>query len=148
MVRQGGQSAKKGLGENLTAIDVIRGIVLSYIITIPIFIIFSIILTYVDYPEKLINPVVVVTTVISILAAGIYINRNARSRGWLNGGIAGFVYMLVLYLIGSIIFNDFSVNRYVLTMFAIGILTGCIGGMLGINIRGKNTPVRRKMRKS
>jgi putative membrane protein (TIGR04086 family) len=147
MIKQSGQNAKKGIGESLTVIDIIRGIVLSYIITIPIFIIFSIILTYVDYPEKLINPVVVVTTIISILAAGIYINRNTKRRGWLNGGIAGCVYMLVLYIIGSIIFSDFSVDRYVLTMFVIGILTGCIGGMLGINIKGKRTSHKYKIRK-
>jgi putative membrane protein (TIGR04086 family) len=61
--------------------------------------------------------------------------RGVKNKGWLNGGIVGMIYMLVLYLASSLVFNDFTVDNYVITMGLIGIFTGAIGGIIGINIK-------------
>ncbi|MGI6778656.1 MAG: TIGR04086 family membrane protein [Acetivibrionales bacterium] len=144
MIRQKEQGGNTVSGERITLVAVIKGIVLSYVITIPAFIIFSIILTYVNFPQRIINPVVVVITIISILVAGISVTKNVRSKGWLNGGFAGLIYMIILYILGSVVYNDFTIDRYVITMLIIGVLTGCIGGMLGINMRpGPRKRIRR-----
>ena len=47
----------------------------------------------------------------------------------------GLIYIFILYLLSSIIFKNFNVDRYVITMGIIGILTGAIGGILGINFK-------------
>lgn len=135
MIKQKSQGGNVSSSEGLTLATVLKGIILSYIITIPTFVIFSIILTYVNFPERLINPVVVITTIISILVAGISVTKNAKNRGWLNGGFVGLIYMLILYILSSIVFDNFKIDRYVVTMVVIGVLTGCIGGILGINMR-------------
>jgi len=122
-----------------------RAILISYIITIPVFAIFALILANTDFPHKYISPVVVITTIMSILIAGSTVSKNAKNKGWLHGGLVGFVYMFILYIISSIVFNDFSVDRYVLTMAVIGILTGSIGGIMGINLkRGSRSRVKYK----
>ncbi len=129
------QEIKTTLNEKVNFLTIVKGILISYLITIPLFIIFAFVLTYTSFPEKYISPVVLITTVISVIAAGSIISRNARNRGWLNGAAVGILYMILLYLLSSIVFRDFGVNRYVLTMLVIGILAGAIGGIIGINLK-------------
>jgi len=147
MIKQVNQGVKNTFNENLNLMTIIKGIIVSYIITIPAFIIFAIILTYVSFPEKLISPAVVIITIISILVAGSTATKSTKSRGWLNGGIVGLIYMLFLYILSSSIINNFAIDRYVATMTVIGVLTGCIGGITGINIKA-GTHKRAKLRKA
>lgn len=118
---------------HLTAI--LKGLVVSYIITIPVFFIFALVLSKIDSCANLVSPVVLITTILGVMAAGMVSARCIKSRGWLNGGITGVLYMLVLFILGSIIYMDFSINRNVLFMFLIGILAGIVGGILGVNTK-------------
>lgn len=133
MPRNENQNAKPEGGGGLKLIPLLRGLLASYIITIPAFMIFALILTNLDFPQRLLTPAVVVITVISVLIAGAVSTRGVRSRGWLNGSIVGLIYMLVLYLFSSILCKDFSVDRYVITMTIIGVLAGAIGGIMSVN---------------
>jgi len=66
---------------------------------------------------------------------GIYAFRGIRNRGWLNGSIVGLVYMIILYLFSSLMYKNFTIDKYVITMTVIGVLTGAIGGIVGINVK-------------
>lgn len=135
MIKQSVQESKKYFGGSIGLVTIMKAIIVSYIITIVAFNMFAFILSYTDFPEKYILPSVVATTIISILFASSTVTKSAKSKGWLNGAAIGLVYMLFLYFISSLVFNNFKVDKYVGTMFAIGILTGAIGGILGINIK-------------
>lgn len=128
-------NAKAASADGMSLISVLKGILAAYVITIPAFMLFALILTNTDFPQKLISPAVVVTTVISVLTAGSVSTKGLKSRGWLNGSIVGIIYMFVLYMVSSLIFKDFTIDKYVITMTVIGILTGAIGGIVGINIK-------------
>ena len=143
MIAQSSQGTKSPFNEHVSPMTMGKGILVSYIITIPCFFVFAFITTYTSFPEKLITPAVVITTIISILVASSISTRNLRSRGWLNGSLVGLVYMVILYLLSSIIFSNFVIDRYVITMAVIGILTGTIGGVLGINVK---RPSRKRAR--
>jgi putative membrane protein (TIGR04086 family) len=121
--------------EGLNPLMLLKGLLASYIITIPAFMLFALILANVDFPQRLVTPVVVVITVVSVLTAGAVSTKDVRSRGWLNGGIVGLIYMIILYLISSIVYSNFAVDRNVLTMTVIGVLSGAIGGIMSINTR-------------
>lgn len=127
-------SPKTAKTEKVNLLSVLKAVIISYIITIPVFTLLALLITYTSFPDKFILPGVIVTTIVSILIAGTSSSRNLKSNGWLNGGLVGFVYMLILYLLSSIIFKDFSINEHVLAMVAIGVLTGAIGGIIGINM--------------
>lgn len=137
MIKETGQNLKTTLNERLNIITIIKGIVFSYIITIPLFLIFAFILTYSNYPEKYVSPVVVIVTIASILLAGAFATRRMKSKGWLNGGVVGFIYMFILYLLSSVIFKNFSIDKHIISMGIIGILSGSIGGIIGINLKHK-----------
>ena len=51
----------------------------------------------------------------------------------INGGAIGGIYVLLLYLISSIINTGFDLNVYTIVMIVLGIIAGLIGGIIGIN---------------
>lgn len=135
MPRISNQNVKIAVNETLCPISVLKGIMAAYIITIPAFMLFALILSNTDFPQKLISPSVVITTIISVLTAGSVSTKGLKNKGWLNGSIVGLIYMLILYIFSSLVFKNFTIDKYVITMTIIGILTGAIGGIVGINIK-------------
>ncbi|NLV36245.1 MAG: TIGR04086 family membrane protein [Clostridiaceae bacterium] len=128
-------SVKQVSNEKLNIVYLSKGLLASYIITIPVFMLLALILANTDFPQRLVTPAVVVTTVISVLTAGLVSTRGIRNKGWLNGSIVGLIYMAILYLASSLIYKDFSIDKYVITMTTIGTISGAIGGIVGINTK-------------
>ncbi len=147
MEKQAYKSLANSLIEKMNSHRVIKGILVSYIITIPIFLILAYALTFSDFPEKYISTCVLITTIVSILVAGTASTRNVKSRGWLNGASVGLIYVLVLYIFSSLIFRDFSITTRVITMSLIGILTGAVGGIIGINMQSASKAKRKVVNK-
>ncbi len=137
MVRQTSQNLKVPERQNSTFIALMKGIIYGYIITVPIFIAFALVLTYTKFPEKYISPVVIITTIISVIFAGSASAKGSQNKGWLLGSVVGLLYMIILYLSSSIAFNNFSIDRYVLINGLIGMLSGAIGGIVGTNSKTK-----------
>ena len=116
---------------------VLKSIIISYAFTFIVFAVFAAVITYTGFSEKYIDTVVMITTVLSIIIAGVAVSTGARSRGWLNGGIGGLVYMLILMLLG-IIFSDgaiFEMSDVLVLM--LGFVLGAFGGIIGINMKRK-----------
>jgi len=112
---------------------IIKAVIFSYAITIPAFLIIAFIAAYTVFPEKIISPAVSIISIISVIIAGIFSAKGRTSKGWLYGAAAGLIYIAVLYLISGIVYRDFSINNYVLSMAAMIILGGTAGGIVGIN---------------
>lgn len=140
MVKKATHAVKSRVIENFGFFPLLKGIVYAYLTAIPFFIFFAWILTYTDFPEKYIVIAVMVTTIGSILLASCMLAKSIKKKAWFNGSLIGFFYMLLLYLVSSIVFKDFSLNRYVLLMVLIGVLAGAIGGILGAGFEKKAKP--------
>ena len=119
----------------VSALSILKCVGLAYVITLLIFLVLAIFLTYTEFPETMIPAVTVVGTLISIMFAGSSVARRARTKGWLNGAIAGLTYMVILYLISSLTVAGFAIDQYVILMFIAGMVAGALGGIVGINIR-------------
>ena len=133
--------------ESLKIGSLLRGLLASIIVTVLAFILLSLILANTDFPQKLITPAVVLTTIVSVLTAGSVSTRGIHNKGWLNGSVVGLIYMILLYLMSSLVYNDFTIDKYVITMTAIGVLAGAIGGIIGINTGKKTKPLKYKQLK-
>ncbi len=129
------QGLKKQLDEHVNLLRVIKGLILSFLITLPCFLGFALFLTYTDFPEKYTFIAVLITTIISVLTASAYSTKNVKSKGWMNGCAVGVLYVAILYLASSIVFMNFAVNIQVLLTVIIGAIVGCLGGIFGINFR-------------
>ncbi|MEW9700101.1 TIGR04086 family membrane protein [Paenibacillus sp. SI8] len=77
------------------------------------------------------------TTIIhaaSLFIGGWVSGKRAGARGWYHGGILGFVYFLLIFLIGFLAF-DAGLNLQSLQLLIILFISGALGGMLGVNTR-------------
>ena len=119
--------------EKKQIINIVKGVGISLISTLLLLIIFSIILTFTSIPENVINPVIIILTAISILFGSSITNMKIKKNGLLNGGIIGGIYMVIIYLISSILNWDFSINLEALIFIAVGIIFGLLGGIIGVN---------------
>lgn len=118
---------------NSNVLKIFKGIMFSFFITLLGIFIFSIILTYTNISEKVIPIVIIILTFISILIGTMIGIREISKNGMLNGAIIGGVYVILLYLISSILNTGFTLNIYTIFMIIVGIISGIIGGIIGVN---------------
>lgn len=112
---------------------ILKGLIISFVITLVGILIFSIILTFSNISEKIIPIVIVILTFISILIGTIIGVRKISKNGMLNGAIIGGVYVILLYFISSLLNTGFAFNTYTILMIIAGIVSGIIGGIIGVN---------------
>lgn len=117
--------------KNLKNISI--GIGISFLITIICLFIFSILLTYTNISENTITPTIIIMTGISVLIGSSIGNVRIKKNGIINGAIIGGGYILILYLISSILNVEFSLNLKSVIMIIVGIVFGVFGGIMGVN---------------
>lgn len=113
--------------------SIAKGVGISLITTFILLIIFSILLTYTNINENTITPVIIVITAISILIGSSIGNMKMQKNGILNGGLVGGLYILILYLISSLLNWSFGLNIQSIIMIAVGVIFGIFGGIVGVN---------------
>lgn len=124
---------KTQIKENNTITTIAKGIGISLMITVIALTIFSIILTYTNIEENVINPVIMIITAISILIGSSIENTKLKKNGLINGGMIGGCYILIIYLISSILNWKFSLNVNSIIMIVAAIIFGILGGIIGVN---------------
>lgn len=119
--------------ENKFIVNIAKGVGISLIATFIFLIIFSIILTYTNIKEEVINPVIIIITAVSILIGSSIVNIKIRKNGLINGGIVGGTYILTIYLISSILNWNFALDIQSIIFIIVGIIFGILGGIIGVN---------------
>ena len=129
----------QGNNDNLKAniIRIIKGSLLSIIVSVIFLIVFAMLLTYTSLSENTITPIVLAIVGLSILLGSYLSTKKINKKGILNGAMVGIIYMLILYIISSVIFMDFSINASSIIMIICGIIAGIIGGIVGVNTNKK-----------
>ena len=110
-----------------------KGLLISFIMTILILLIFSIILTFTNISEKTIVPVIIISTAISILIGSSISNIRIKKNGILNGALIGGIYLTTLYLISGLISKNFTLTLQSTIMIISGMICGMFGGIIGVN---------------
>ena len=120
---------------NKGGVVLVKGIIISFALTLISVFIFSIVLTYTNIPESTIFPVIVFITALSILVGSSISTIKIHKNGILNGGIIGIVYILILYLISSITSTGFALNIQSIILMISATIAGMLGGIVGVNIK-------------
>ena len=118
---------------NNIVIKIGKGLVISFIFTLISLFIFSILLTYTNISESVIPIAIIILTFISILMGAIISMKKTSKNGLINGGIIGGTYVILLYIISSLLNTGFSFNIYTILMIIAGIISGVIGGIIAVN---------------
>lgn len=113
--------------------NIIKGTIISFISTIVLLLIFSIILTYTKISESFIAPTIIVITAISIFIGSTISNSKIQKNGLVNGAIVGGMYLIIIYILSSTINQKFALSMQSIIMIISGMVCGMFGGILGVN---------------
>ena len=120
---------------NKQSICILRGIFISFLFTLCMLIIYSVLLVYTNLSEQTIRPVIITITGVSILIGSSLGTKKLTKNGLLSGGIIGASYILLLYLISSTVNSNFSINWVSIIMIIVGLIGGIFGGVIGVNTK-------------
>lgn len=123
--------------DGFSLIKVLKCDFIAFVITLLIFLIVSLLVVYTGFSESYIGTFSVATIVLSLFISGFLVSKKIRRGGLAIGALTGFIYMMFIYFLTSIMFRDFSVSSYTFTMFGVGIVSCAFGGVLGINMKKK-----------
>lgn len=121
--------------ENKNMIKIIKGSIISIILSMIFMMFYAILLSNTNISEDTMETVLIIISGISILIGSSLSTKKLKKHGMLNGGIVGLIYMMFLYIVSSIILMNFKLNLNAIVMTSVGILTGMIGGVIGINVK-------------
>lgn len=121
------------ISPNNSIVNIFKGVVISLISTVLLLIIFSVILTYTNIQENVINPVIMIITAISILIGSSIGNTKIKKNGLINGGAIGALYIIIIYLVSSLLNWRFSLEIQSIIMIAVSVMFGILGGIIGVN---------------
>ncbi len=121
-------------------IYIAKGTSIALLVTLICLLLFAALLTYTNINEIIIEPVTMIITGLSILLGSFLGNIKIRKNGILNGAIVGISYLLILYLISSLLNWKFGLNLQSIIMIVVGAMCGILGGVLGVNkkVKSKN----------
>jgi putative membrane protein (TIGR04086 family) len=117
-----------------TLIKVGNGVLRAVFITILLLSILTLIMYNTDVGPQVISVYFLVTTCVSVLCGSIYSAKKNNRKGWMVGLFVAFLYMIILYLIQAIFFQDFAITGKDLLRLLIALFVGALSGMLGINL--------------
>ena len=112
-----------------------KGIIFSFVATLVLLFIFSIVLTYTNISENTITPVIIILTGISILIGSSLATVKIKKKGLFNGALIGGIYVVILYFLSSILNTGFGLGTSTIIMIIVGIITGMLGGIVGVNLK-------------
>lgn len=121
--------------DRLSLKKTLKGILISFILVFILLAGFSLLITYSDISLGLIPVMAKILLYLGALAAGFFASFGKRSGGWLAGLVAGSVYMVLVFVIGLLLRDQYSFSPSVLLNLLIGAIVGAIGGIIGINLK-------------
>ena len=122
----------ENMNEN-NIIKILKGSAISIIITLIGLLIYSIILSYTSVAETTMPVTIIIISAISILIGSTLSTSNIKKNGIINGMFVGLIYIAIIYLLSSIVTGNFLLNITSIIMIITSVLTGALGGIIGVN---------------
>ena len=123
------------ISKDKSSIKIIKGTVISIILSLILLTIYAALLSYTSISENTMVPVIITITGISILIGSSISSMHIKKQGMLNGALVGLIYMLTIYILSSIFLSSFELNMNSIIMILVGIGTGMVGGVIGVNMK-------------
>lgn len=122
---------QEGTKSNL--IRILKGSGIAILSTLILLIIYSAILTYTNINESTMKITIIAITAISILIGSFISSSNIKKNGLTNGALVGLIYIVTIYLLSSIVSQNFMLSVTSVVMIIASILAGAIGGIIAVN---------------
>ena len=113
---------------------VLVGVAVGLIGCIGLLMLMALVVQSVDVPRAAILPLAIAAAALGAFAAGLTAAAVARQKGLLLGAVCGLVLFLLILLAGVAQYAGVSGGNAAIK-FAVLLLCGSIGGVLGVNLR-------------
>ena len=117
---------------------IFKGVVVAFVVSVLLMAVYAGVLVSSSVSEASVDVVIIGITGISIMIGSILVNVKMNKNGLINGGIIGFIYILIMYVISSMVSNDYTLNKSSIIMIIVSIVLGMLGGIIGINKKQSN----------
>lgn len=117
------------------ALGFFKGAGIALIFTIIAFAVFALILSYTPLPQGAIPYIAFATQVIGAVISGFVPAKRLGTKGLITGSISALLYMLIIWLVASLVSDGFYMGKHILTMFALSLISGACGGIFGVNFK-------------
>lgn len=114
--------------------EIFKGVIFSLIISVLTVIVFAIIVKFANLSSKTVEIVNIALKIISILV-GTLLAVGSGKQGLFKGGIIGLLFVLVSYLVFSLINGSFSVNPLTAFDVIFCLVAGLLSGVFAVNVR-------------
>lgn len=94
----------------------------------------SLIFAYTNINDKYLQMFVFGIVAISILIGSTILSKKIKEKGLILGGIFGFTFLLIIFLISGIAYSSFALTNTLFVYVGISMLSGIVGGIIGVNI--------------
>lgn len=108
------------------------GMLYTVVIVLSGSLILALLLEWTSFSETQVPLVMYIINGIALLCGGFMAGRRSPTRGWLHGAVSGLGYALLMLVIGFLAF-DMPMGMQAAVFFALAVLLGALGGVLGIN---------------
>ncbi|RQD77501.1 MAG: TIGR04086 family membrane protein [Candidatus Syntrophonatronum acetioxidans] len=110
------------------------GVLLALVFSLLVFALASLILSYTAVPERILPYLSFFTSFFSIFAGALYVSRRIGYQGWLNGGLTGFFYVLIVLVLGLFLAGELPLfSSFIIKVF-LGFIFGAVSGIIGMNL--------------
>lgn len=116
--------------------DVVKSVLIAVVTCLILVLIFAMIMKFAELPDGVIMPVNIMIKCISVVT-GVLFGIKVSEHGAIKGLMTGVLFVLVTYLLFSVINSDFSINMMSLVDGIIMIIQGTITGVIVVNIKGR-----------
>ena len=111
---------------------ILRGILISAIITIPTMFAIAVTVNITDFPEEYVSPAVTVAVVLAIVLSSFFSSAWQKNCGWSNGSITGTIYACCILIIRFTLEGEINFNKDSITLLLVSALIGSVSGYVGI----------------
>lgn len=116
---------------------IVKSIFLGYLITFALILVYSALLAYTEVSESTVPTCLFIIGMLSVFIASSLAIIKIKKNGLKNGGIIGFGYVSILYILSSLFEANFALTKYSVATIIFYILLGMVGGIIGVNLAGK-----------
>ena len=110
-------------------------LILSFLVALILLSLTGVIFAYTNINDSLINTFVFVIVAISNLIGSTLLTHKLKRRGLILGLLFGTIFFLIIYLASVILYTGFFINNEVLIYMLLCLVSGVVGGIIGVNIR-------------
>jgi putative membrane protein (TIGR04086 family) len=117
-----------------TSSPVLRGLLYAFVTMSMSTILASLVYRFSGVSEQSMSSTVYMIHSLSLFIGGWVAGRRSQFKGWYYGSITGFVYCIVIIIMGFLSYNA-TVTSYTFIQLGLSVVVGAIGGMAGVNLR-------------